>query len=336
MMTLPEAITAARAGQKSEVHCPNSSGHKQGDRRPSLSVFPGRDSWIALKCWTGCSRDEVLAAAGLKVRDLGPDRPFEPKQANAPRFRFKLPPSAIPKPPPPAPTSPTLPDPEKAAHRALWPRLVIPETWALEAIMKVRGISIEGLKLAVERGILCAGYHHDLPCWFVTDEHRIAAQARRIDGQRFFSADGLKAVSLTGTVGGWPIGAAAIRSEHRSVIFCEGGPDLLAAHAFIRAEMREHDAAAVAMLGASSPIANEALELFRGRRVRFVVHADTAGAKGLARWGTQLQGIAASRDSICFKGLHRADGEPVKDLNDALLVDANTFENARILWGLVP
>ena len=329
MMTLPQAITAVRAGQKSEVHCPNARGHKHGDRRPSLSVFLGKDQWVGFKCWTGCTRDEVLAAAGLKVRDLGPDRPFEPKQARALRNRPKAAPAAL-------PALFTLPNLEKAAQRALWPRLMVPETWALEAIMKVRGISIEGLKLAVERGILCAGYHYDLPCWFVTDEHRIAAQARRIDGQRFFSADGLKAVSLTGTIGGWPIGAAAIRSEHRSVIFCEGGPDLLAAHAFIRAEMREHDAAAVAMLGASSPIANEALELFRGRRVRFVVHADTAGAKGLARWGTQLQGIAASRDSICFKGLHRADGEPVKDLNDALLVDADTFETARILWGLVP
>jgi hypothetical protein len=328
-MTLPQAITAVRAGQKSEVHCPNTRGHKHGDRRPSLIVFLGKDQWVGFKCWTGCTRDEVLAAAGLKVRDLGPDRPFEPKQARALCNSPKAAPAAL-------PALSTPPNPEKVAQRALWPRLMVPETWALEAIMKVRGISIEGLKLAVERGILCAGYHHDLPCWFVTDEHRIAAQARRIDGQRFFSADGLKAVSLTGTVGGWPIGAAAIRSEHRSVIFCEGGPDLLAAHAFIWAEGREHDAAAVAMLGASSPIANGALELFRGRRVRFVVHADTAGAKGLARWGPQLRGIAASRDSICFKGLHRADGEHVKDLNDALLVDADTFENARILWGLVP
>lgn len=328
-MTLPQAITAVRAGQKSEVHCPNTRGHKHGDRRPSLSVFLGKDQWVGFKCWTGCTRDEVLAAAGLKVRDLGPDRPFEPKQARALCNSPKAAPAAL-------PAQSTPPNLEKVAQRALWPRLMVPETWALDAIMKVRGISIEGLKLAVERGILCAEYHHVLPCWFVTDERRIAAQARRIDGQRFFSADGLKAVSLTGTVGGWPIGAAAIRSEHRSVIFCEGGPDLLAAHAFIWAEGREHDAAAVAMLGASSPIANEALELFRGRRVRFVVHADTAGAKGLARWGLQLRGIAASRDSICFKGLHRADGEPVKDLNDALLVDADTFENARILWGLVP
>ena len=329
MMNLPAAIAAARAGRKVKIRCPNTQGHKHGDHKASLSVFPGSNSWIGVNCFAGCSLKVVLAAAGLRIRDLGPDRPFEPGRVRMSRNRPKA--ASEPQTAPPTPA-----DPEKAAQRALWPRLMVPETWALEAIMKVRGISIEGLKLAVERGILCAGYHHDLPCWFVTDERRIAAQARRIDGQRFFSADGLKAVSLTGTVGGWPIGAAAIRSEHRSVIFCEGGPDLLAAHAFIWAEGREHDAAAVAMLGASSPIANEALELFRGRRVRFVVHADTAGAKGLARWGPQLRGIAASRDSICFKGLHRADGEYVKDLNDALLVDADTFENARILWGLVP
>jgi hypothetical protein len=328
MKTLPEAIAAARAGQKSALRCPNAHGHKHGDRNPSLSVFPGKNSWVGVKCFSGCNRDDILAAAGLKVRDLGPDRPFEPRQRpSRPSISFLLPP-----PPPPPPTD----DSEKAAKRRLWPRLMVPEVAVLERIRDVRGISVEGLELAVERGILRSGYHEDRPCWFVTDERRIAAQARRIDGLRFRTADGPKGLSLEGTVGGWPIGAAAIQPEHRSILFCEGGPDLLAAHASIWAEGREHDAAAVAMLGASSPIADEAVELFRGRKVRFVVHADTAGDKGLLKWGAQLRGIAVSRDSICFKGLHRADGTPVKDLNDALLVDADTFEKARILWGLVP
>jgi hypothetical protein len=281
-----------------------------------------------MKCFSGCNRDDILAAAGLKVRDLGPDRPFEPRQRpRRPRISFLLPP-----PPPPPPTD----NSEKAAKRRLWPRLMVPEVAVLERIRDVRGIPIGGLKLAVERGILRSGYHEDRPCWFVTDERRIAAQARRIDGQRFHAADRPKSLSLKGTVGGWPIGAAAIKPEHRAILFCEGGPDLLAAHAYIQAEGRQRDAAAVAVLGALSWIAGEALEAFRGRGVRFVVHDDDAGRASLARWSRQLHGIAAGMDSISFGSLHRADGKPCSDLNDTLLVSADTFEKARVLHGLTP
>ena len=328
-MNLTEAISAARVGRKCNIRCPNTNGHDHGDRHPSLSVFLGDDGWVRLKCWTGCTRDEVLRAAGLKVRDLGPDRPFERRWARMQQHRPQDAPFV-------RPADSTPPDPEKAAQRALWPGLLVPATQALETIMNVRGISIEGLNLAVERGILRTGYHHNHQCWFVTDELRIAAQARRIDGQRFYAPGGSKSLSLPGTVGGWPIGAAAIKPEHRSILFCEGGPDLLAAHAFIWAEGREANAAAVAMLGASGSIAGEALEAFRGRKVRFVIHADDTGTKALNRWASQLRDIAARRDFICFDSLRKPEGKPVKDLNDALLVDADTFEKARILWGVVP
>jgi len=331
MMTLPDAITAARAGRTISLRCP---GHD--DHRESLSVLPPKeDGWVRLKCHAGCSCDQVLAGAGLRIRDLGPDRPFEPKRARMPRNRPKA--ASEPQTAPPTP-----PDPEKAAQRALWPRLMVPETCVLERLADRRGIPVEGLELAVTRGILRVCYHDDsatmetIPSWVVTDDSRCSAQARPFTRTTWHGPDGPKALSLPGSVGKWPIGTSAIKPEHRAILFCEGGPDLLAAHAVIWAEGREADAAAVGMLGASSSIADEALEAFRGRRVRVVVHADTAGTKGLARWGAQLRGIAASRDSICFEGLHRADGKPVKDLNDVLLVDADTFERARILWGVVP
>jgi hypothetical protein len=328
MKTLSEAIAAARAGQSSSLRCPNTNGHKHGDRNPSLSVFPGSNSWVGVNCFSGCNLDDILAAAGLKVRDLGPDRPFEPRQRpRRSRISFLTPP---PLPPPPAD------DPEKVAKRQLWPQLLVPELAVLERINSVRKVPIGGLELAVERGVLRCGYHHDLVCWFVTDERRIAAQARRIDGQRFRAADGPKGLSLPGTVGGWPIGAAAIRPEHRAILFCEGGPDLLAAHAYIYAEGRQRDAAAVAMLGASLSIADEALEAFRGRRVRFVVHADDAGKASLALWSKQLHGIAAGMDSISFGSFRRADGKPCSDLNDTLLVNAHTFANTQIFWALIP
>lgn len=322
-MNLENAIQTARTGRASSIRC---TAHE--DKSPSLSVLPPKhDGWIRLKCHKGCSRDEILRADGLDLKALAPGQPFQPKRSlhRSQRRRATLPIE-----------TPQPIDTDKVAQRKLWPSMLVPDAKVLRQISAVRGLATEGLELAVERGVLRIGHHKNLPCWFVTDDRRTAAQARRIDGQRFFSADGPKGLSLTGTVGGWPIGAAAIQPHHRSILFCEGGPDLLAAHIFIWAEGRQHDAAAVAMLGASTAIETEALNIFSDRKVRFICHADEAGTKGVARWGAQLHNIAAHRDFINFSGLRKPAGESVKDLNDALLVDADAFEKARILWGLVP
>ena len=40
------------------------------DRSPSLSVSEGRDGRVLLKCFAGCSAEDVLAALGLKMSDL--------------------------------------------------------------------------------------------------------------------------------------------------------------------------------------------------------------------------------------------------------------------------
>jgi len=44
------------------------------DRHPSLSVWDGDDGWVRFKCFAGCSRDAILAALGLSLSDIGPDR----------------------------------------------------------------------------------------------------------------------------------------------------------------------------------------------------------------------------------------------------------------------
>ena len=93
-------------------------------------------------------------------------------------------------------------------------------------------------------------------------------------------------------------------------------------------------------LSGGDPLEHEAAArvqaLFRGRKVRFVTHADDDGKASLTRWSQQLHGIAASMDFIAFGTLCRADGEPCSDLNDTLLVSADTFEKARVLHGLTP
>lgn len=45
------------------------------DHNPSMHVNVGADGRILVKCYAGCSTDEIVAALGLKVKDLMPERP---------------------------------------------------------------------------------------------------------------------------------------------------------------------------------------------------------------------------------------------------------------------
>lgn len=47
------------------------------DRHPSLSVRETADGTVLLKCWTGCSAAEVVAAVGLELADLFPAKTLD-------------------------------------------------------------------------------------------------------------------------------------------------------------------------------------------------------------------------------------------------------------------
>jgi len=57
------------------------------DRRPSLSVREADDGKLLIRCWAGCSVDEVVAALGLELADLFPARPGRAPGSGAPRER---------------------------------------------------------------------------------------------------------------------------------------------------------------------------------------------------------------------------------------------------------
>ena len=128
-----------------------------------------------------------------------------------------------------------------------------------------------------DRGLLFFAGWKDRPAWVVCDATRLNAQVRRMDGRPWEEINA-KAQTLPGSQAAWPVG---IREAGRFpvVLLCEGGPDLLAAHHFIHAQGREHDAAAVAILGSSNRIPAEALPLFAFKRVRIMVHADPHGKR---------------------------------------------------------
>ncbi len=201
------------------------------------------------------------------------------------------------------------------------------------ALAELRGLSREGVALASAKGLLRFGEFHGRPAWFVLDRSRRVAQARRLDGQ-LWSAGG-KALNLPGSQAAWPVGIGEA-SGFSAIALVEGGPDLLAACAFLLAEGREADCAPVAMLGGCARIHADALPRFAGKRVRLFPHADSTGADAADRWAEQLTAAGAVVEVFSLAGLRRVDDAPVKDLCDLAQIHADDFANNPCLQSLFP
>jgi hypothetical protein len=201
----------------------------------------------------------------------------------------------------------------------------------IQRLASLRKIGSEGIEFAVERGLLRFATLKGLPAWVITDAARVNAQARRMDGQGWnHLPDCPKAYTLPGSWASWPLGIREAQ-PFPAIAFCEGGPDFLAAHYLTLWEQSTHHArrdvscVPVAMLGASQRIHADALPLFAGKRVRILGHHDEAGRGAVERWAAQLASVGADVDAFSFSGLQQVDGSPVKDLNDALVMDAGSF-----------
>ena len=161
---------------------------------------------------------------------------------------------------------------------------------------------------------------------------RVNAQARRMDGQKWEHIDA-KAWTLPGAWASWPIGISEAQ-PFPAIALCEGGPDLLAAHYLALWEQATHhtkrdaQCSPVALLGASQRIHPDALPMFAGKRVRIFGHNDEAGREAVECWARELATVGADADAFSFAGLLQAGGQPVKDLNDSLSMDAASFVQA--------
>jgi hypothetical protein len=201
----------------------------------------------------------------------------------------------------------------------------------IQRLARLRNIGREGIELASERGLLWFAKLKDCPAWIITDAARVNAQARRMDAQAWNHLEGNpKAWTLPGSWASWPIGITEAQN-FRAVALCEGGGDFLAAHYLALWEQATHrtqrdaQCAPVAMLGASQRIHADALPMFAGKRVRIFGHDDSAGRGAVERWAAQLATVGADVDAFTFAGLVQVDGQPVKDLNDSLLMEAASF-----------
>lgn len=184
------------------------------------------------------------------------------------------------------------------------------------------------------------------PSWCLTDGARRVAEFRRLDNEKYprQSHDALKAWSTAGK--SWPVGMGD--AVCRNILLTEGGPDHLAAFHFLFKHWMLEMVSPVTMLGASNKIADDALWMFRGTRVRIVVQADevkelvpAAGSNrkprktraaydAALRWQEQLTAAGAAVECFYLEGLTRADGVPVNDLNDLALCSEDVLGSDEI------
>lgn len=208
----------------------------------------------------------------------------------------------------------------------------------LKQLASLRNIGYEGLEWASGRGLLWFATLKGHLAWIITDSARVNAQARRMDGGLWEHLETHpKAWTLPDSCASWPIGIREVQA-FRSIALCEGGPDFLAAHYLALWEQatdcsrRDAHCAPVALLGANQRIHTSALPLFAGKHVRIFGHNDEAGHAAVDRWARQLQSAGVGVDAFSFAGLQQADGRPIKDLNESLMMDAASFGEAeRIL-----
>ncbi len=194
------------------------------------------------------------------------------------------------------------------AARARWPTFRAGTDAELAAVAALRRLPLAGIRLARARGLLRFATCYGAPCYVVTDDARQLAQARRMDGTTWKA--GVKALTLTGSIGGWPLGVEYADGA-ALLLLCEGGPDLLAGCAVVASMPNPCRVAALGMMGASMHIRPEAVALLRGIRCRIACHADAAGLAAGERWANQLRTIAQAPD------LWQPD-PPAKDLCDAI------------------
>jgi hypothetical protein len=251
--------------------------------------------------------------------------------------------------------------PEADVWKKPWmPSLEVPTTAELEALAKLRGLSVGGLDAAARAGHL---WMTDWPwiwdretkrrtrrpdavrSWMITDSARWVGQYRRLDGALYrigSDQEGWRESKSWSTRNvSWPVGASEIGDRWR-VVICEGSPDFLACFHFLDGLGMLGKVAVCGVLGASNTLAPMAMEHFRDREVRILMQADAPkngrapGMEGARRWQEQLSKAGAVVTVGSLYGLTMPSGARVKDLNDLALCTRGTVEEALPLfteWG---
>jgi hypothetical protein len=178
-----------------------------------------------------------------------------------------------------------------------------------------------GLELARRRGFLWmadAAHRGDTHrAWIFTDNARLAAQARRLDGKEW-SGDGhtYKSKSLRTDPDHPPGLADLVSCDRRAVLICEGESDAVAALLLAWAGDIADSVGVICLTGVSKPLPPSVLDTLRGRRCRVLRQTDPAGHKAALTWAESIHAAGIAVDLANLDGRTRADGKTAKDVAD--------------------
>jgi hypothetical protein len=272
------------------------------DRNASFSVRPSRvDQRFIWKCYAGCGQGDLL---DLWVKATGmskSDALRELRKASLGRVM-----------PPPLKHHPKLKD------ECFKPYNMgdFGESKDIAALSKLRGIPVDALNLAIERGILRFGSRGSGRTWLIRDFEGWAVSVRPLKEARW--RNGQKVELERDSRADHMIGRSHV-PEAELVFVCEGGPDLLAAHEVILRLESERMAsrelvAAVAMLSAGVMPTGTSCEAMKDKDVVIWAHSDPQGLKAAESWSGLFQPFARAVHII-----QAADLVPgMKDLNDVI------------------
>jgi hypothetical protein len=191
------------------------------------------------------------------------------------------------------------PEPPKVIE---WPGELVEgsqATWS--SFAQARGLSPEGISLAVSASVLRFLRVDERKCFCITDETRRAAEIRDIRGALFGDR---KAFPLRGVDKRWLPGLALLSraSAESGVLITEGATDLLSAYDLYRQFRKgggKRSWVPCAMLGANcKTLSPEAEGLIRGRRVRLVPDGDEAGDAMANHWRSALLALGCTVDVV--------------------------------------
>jgi hypothetical protein len=315
-LRLPLPLLMERRGlakhAKPSAFCP----FHENTRTKAFSTFKDKRGFWRWKCHSQCgSGDEItllekldgLPNSEATRRYLAAAGVIAAGHSSLPAPRASAPSARPPAPPRPLPEFPPM---ERGSAEDL---ARLGELRRLDPPAMIIATSVGLLRFAVLRG---------QRAWIITDDERLNAQARRLDGQPWEHI-GAKAWTLPGSWASHPIGRK-LATHYPNVLIVEGGPDLLAALHFINRHGQLCDCCPVAMLGATQRIPASAFPIFAGKHVRIFPHTDPPGLAAGRAWARQMaQAGAAKTDAFAFTGLRRATGEPIEDLNDCTTIHTN-------------
>ena len=176
-----------------------------------------------------------------------------------------------------------------------------------------------GVRLALERGLLRFGHYMGRQAWAMKDRSGLLMQARRLDGRTWFRDT--KAITLKGSDANHLLGVQEA-AEADLLFVCEGGPDMLAAHALMyeMALLKAADPARIAvtgLMGASMRPRRATLAGLKAKRVIIWAHADEAGRDGAKEWKRCFWSKDRAVDIIAADEILAG----LKDLNDVVSAD---------------